>query len=192
WVTVGKKIMGVQTNRGLFKADQFVLASGSYSTALLKQLEIDIPVYPVKGYSLTVPIKCEQFAPRSTVMDETYKVAMTRFDDRIRVAGTAELAGFDPSLPQKRKNTIEMVIRDLFPQSADFTQAEFWSGFRPMTPDGTPIIGATPYENLFTNTGHGTLGWTMACGSGQILADIMLNSDTKVTNHSELSLNRYA
>lgn len=192
WVTVGKKIMGVQTNRGLFKADQFVVASGSYSTALLKQLDIPIPVYPVKGYSLTVPIKSKPFSPRSTVMDETYKVAMTRFDDRIRVAGTAELAGFDPSLPQKRKNTIEMVIRDLFPQSGDFTQAEFWSGFRPMTPDGTPIIGSTPYSNLFTNTGHGTLGWTMACGSGQILTDIMLGAKSKIANHSELNLSRYA
>ncbi|MEF1303390.1 FAD-dependent oxidoreductase, partial [Vibrio owensii] len=111
---------------------------------------------------------------------------------RIRVAGTAELAGFDPSLPQKRKNTIEMVIRDLFPQSADFTQAEFWSGFRPMTPDGTPIIGTTPYENLFTNTGHGTLGWTMACGSAQILTDVIMNAIPKVTNHSELNLSRYA
>ncbi|MDW2161906.1 D-amino acid dehydrogenase, partial [Vibrio sp. 1942] len=155
WVTVGKKIIGVQTNHGLFKADQFVVASGSFSTALLKQLDIDIPVYPVKGYSLTLPIENEEYAPRSTVMDETYKVAMTRFDDRIRVAGTAELAGFDPSLPQKRKNTIEMVVRDLFPRGGDFSQAEFWTGFRPMTPDGTPIIGATPYDNLFTNTGHG-------------------------------------
>ncbi|TBT38470.1 D-amino acid dehydrogenase [Vibrio parahaemolyticus] len=173
WVTVGKKIIGVQTNHGLFKADQFVVASGSFSTALLKQLDIDIPVYPVKGYSLTLPIENEEYAPRSTVMDETYKVAMTRFDDRIRVAGTAELAGFDPSLPQKRKNTIEMVVRDLFPRGGDFSQAEFWTGFRPMTPDGTPIIGATPYDNLFTNTGHGTLGWTMACGSGHLLANIM-------------------
>lgn len=192
WITVGKKIMGVQTSCGLFKADQFVLASGSYSTALLKQLKINIPVYPVKGYSLTVPIECEQFAPRSTVMDETYKVAMTRFDDRIRVAGTAELAGFDSSLPQKRKNTIEMVIRDLFPKSADFNQAEFWTGFRPMTPDGTPIIGATPYENLFTNTGHGTLGWTMACGSAHILATIMQGLECGISDESELNLNRYA
>ena len=112
-------------------------------------------------------------------MGETYKVAMTRFDDRIRVAGTAELAGFAPSLPKKRKNTIEMVIRDLFPQSAYLIQAERWSGFRPMTPDGTPIIDATPYENLFIKMGHGTLGWTMAYGSGQIHEDIMLNSDTK-------------
>ncbi|EIJ0965491.1 D-amino acid dehydrogenase [Vibrio parahaemolyticus] len=192
WVTVGKKITGVQTNRGLFKADQFVVASGSFSTALLKQLDIDIPVYPVKGYSLTLPIENEQYAPRSTVMDETYKVAMTRFDDRIRVAGTAELAGFDPSLPQKRKNTIEMVVRDLFPRGGDFSQAEFWTGFRPMTPDGTPIIGATPYDNLFTNTGHGTLGWTMACGSGHLLANIMTGEQAKIMENSELNLLRYA
>ncbi|EIO4080799.1 TPA: D-amino acid dehydrogenase [Vibrio parahaemolyticus] len=192
WVTVGKKIIGVQTNHGLFKADQFVVASGSFSTALLKQLDIDIPVYPVKGYSLTLPIENEEYAPRSTVMDETYKVAMTRFDDRIRVAGTAELAGFDPSLPQKRKNTIEMVVRDLFPRGGDFSQAEFWTGFRPMTPDGTPIIGATPYDNLFTNTGHGTLGWTMACGSGHLLANIMTGKKAKIMENSELNLLRYA
>ncbi|AYF16175.1 D-amino acid dehydrogenase [Vibrio parahaemolyticus] len=192
WVTVGKKIIGVQTNHGLFKADQFVVASGSFSTALLKQLDIDIPVYPVKGYSLTLPIENEEYAPRSTVMDETYKVAMTRFDDRIRVAGTAELAGFDPSLPQKRKNTIEMVVRDLFPRGGDFSQAEFWTGFRPMTPDGTPIIGATPYDNLFTNTGHGTLGWTMACGSGHLLANIMTGGKAKIMKNSELNLLRYA
>ncbi len=192
WVTVGKKIIGVQTNHGLFKADQFVVASGSFSTALLKQLDIDIPVYPVKGYSLTLPIENEEYAPRSTVMDETYKVAMTRFDDRIRVAGTAELAGFDPSLPQKRKNTIEMVVRDLFPRCGDFSQAEFWTGFRPMTPDGTPIIGATPYDNLFTNTGHGTLGWTMACGSGHLLANIMTGEKATIMENSELNLLRYA
>lgn len=192
WVTVGKKIIGVQTNHGLFKADQFVVASGSFSTALLKQLDIDVPVYPVKGYSLTLPIENEEYAPRSTVMDETYKVAMTRFDDRIRVAGTAELAGFDPSLPQKRKNTIEMVVRDLFPRCGDFSQAEFWTGFRPMTPDGTPIIGATPYDNLFTNTGHGTLGWTMACGSGHLLANIMTGEKAKIMENSELNLLRYA
>ncbi len=114
-------------------------------------------MYPVKGYSLTVPITDESQAPTSTVMDETYKVALTRFDDRIRVAGTAELAGFDPSIPEKRKATISMVVKDLFPNSGDFAKAEFWTGFRPMTPDGTPLIGKTPFTNMFTNTGHGTL-----------------------------------
>ncbi len=186
----GKKIMGVQTDKGVLKADAYVVALGSFSKQMLKPLGVDVPVYPVKGYSLTLPIVNEELAPTSTVMDETYKVALTRFDDRIRVAGTAELAGFDPSIPTARKETIEMVVRDLFPQGGDFSKAEFWTGFRPMTPDGTPIIGATPIDNLFTNTGHGTLGWTMACGSGQILADIMTHGDAKV-DISGLSVSRY-
>ncbi len=186
----GKKIMGVQTDKGVLKADAYVVALGSFSKKMLKPLGVDVPVYPVKGYSLTLPIVNEEFAPTSTVMDETYKVALTRFDDRIRVAGTAELAGFDPSIPTARKETIEMVVRDLFPQGGDFNKAEFWTGFRPMTPDGTPIIGATPVENLFTNTGHGTLGWTMACGSGQILADIITHGDAKIDIRG-LSVSRY-
>lgn len=178
-VCEGKKIIGVQTDLGLLKADAYVVALGSYSTSLLKPLGIEIPVYPVKGYSLTLPIIDEKFAPQSTVMDETYKVALTRFSDRIRVAGTAELAGFDPAIPEARKATIEMVARDLFPHGGDFAKGQFWTGFRPMTPDGTPIIGATPYTNLYTNTGHGTLGWTMACGSASILADVLTHGESR-------------
>ncbi|WPC73516.1 D-amino acid dehydrogenase [Vibrio porteresiae] len=189
-VTDNRQVVGVETDQGILKADRYVVALGSYSTALLKPLGIDIPVYPVKGYSLTVPILDESLSPQSTVMDETYKVALTRFDKRIRVAGTAELAGFDPALPQARKDTIEMVVRDLFPQGGDFAKAEFWTGFRPMTPDGTPIIGATPYANLYTNTGHGTLGWTMACGSGHILADIITHGEAPI-NTQGLSVARY-
>lgn len=188
--TEGKKIVGVQTDKGLLKADAYVVALGSFSTAMLKPLGIDIPVYPVKGYSLTVPIVNPELSPQSTVMDETYKVALTRFDDRIRVAGTAELAGFDPSIPTARKETIEMVVRDLFPQGGDFDQAQFWTGFRPMTPDGTPIIGATQFDNLFTNTGHGTLGWTMACGSAHLLADIMTRGKAEIDT-SGLNVFRY-
>lgn len=157
---------------------------------MLKPLGIEIPVYPVKGYSLTLPIIDEKFAPQSTVMDETYKVALTRFSDRIRVAGTAELAGFDPAIPQARKATIEMVARDLFPHGGDFAQGQFWTGFRPMTPDGTPIIGATPYTNLYTNTGHGTLGWTMACGSASILADVLTHGESPLSRLG-LDLFRY-
>ncbi len=186
----GKKIMGVQTDKELLKADSYVVALGSFSKQILSPLGVNVPVYPVKGYSLTLPIVNEEFAPTSTVMDETYKVALTRFDDRIRVAGTAELAGFDPSIPTARKDTIEMVVRDLFPQGGDFAKGEFWTGFRPMTPDGTPIIGATPIENLYTNTGHGTLGWTMACGSGQILSDIITHGEAKV-DVSGLGISRY-
>lgn len=139
---------------------------------------------------MTLPIINEEKSPTSTVMDETYKVAMTRFDDRIRIAGTAELAGFDYHIPEKRKATIDMVIKDLFPQAGDFTKAEYWTGLRPMTPDGTPIIGKTPIENLFTNTGHGTLGWTMACGSGKLLASVVSGSTTDI-EADDLNIARY-
>lgn len=186
----GTRIVSVVTDKGELEADAYVVAMGSYSTRFMADLGLSIPVYPVKGYSLTVPITDETQAPTSTVMDETYKVALTRFDDRIRVAGTAELAGFDPSIPEKRKATISMVVKDLFPNSGDFDKAEFWTGFRPMTPDGTPLIGKTPFSNLFTNTGHGTLGWTMACGSGHLLAQIIGNNIT--SNVEGLDYFRYA
>ncbi|MBH9741626.1 D-amino acid dehydrogenase [Vibrio navarrensis] len=177
--TEGNQVIAVATDQGDLQADVYVVAMGSYSTSLLATVGIDIPVYPVKGYSLTVPISDAQQAPVSTVMDETYKVALTRFDDRIRVAGTAELAGFDPAIPEKRKATIAMVVKDLFPHCGDFAKAEFWTGFRPMTPDGTPLIGRTPIGNLYTNTGHGTLGWTMACGSGHLLAQVISGEQQK-------------
>lgn len=171
-----EKITGVKTSLGELNADAYVVALGSYSAQLLKPVGIQLPIYPVKGYSLTIPITHEQYSPISTVMDETHKVAITRFDNRVRVAGTAEMAGFDLNLPEKRKATIKMVLQDLFPQAGNIEQAEFWTGLRPMTPDGTPIIGKTSIPNLFTNTGHGTLGWTMACGSGRLLADIVSNN----------------
>lgn len=185
------KITSVTTSAGELTADAYVVAMGSYSASLLSTLGIDIPVYPVKGYSLTMPVTNVGAAPVSTVMDETYKVAMTRFDDRIRVAGTAELAGYDVSLTQKRQETIAMVIQDLFPEGGDINQAEFWSGLRPMTPDGTPVIGKTPFDNLFTNTGHGTLGWTMACGSGKMLADIVSGRSADI-DPDGLDVFRYA
>lgn len=185
------KISSVTTSAGELTADAYVVATGSYSTSLLSSLGIALPVYPVKGYSLTIPVSDATAAPLSTVMDETYKVAMTRFDDRIRVAGTAELAGFDFSLTKRRKETIAMVIQDLFPEGGDINQAEFWSGLRPMTPDGTPVIGKTSFANLFTNTGHGTLGWTMACGSGKMLADIVSGRSTDI-DPDGLDVFRYA
>ncbi|MBG0759560.1 D-amino acid dehydrogenase small subunit [Vibrio cidicii] len=188
--TEGNQVIAVATDQGDLQADVYVVAMGSYSTSLLATVGIDIPVYPVKGYSLTVPISDAQQAPVSTVMDETYKVALTRFDDRIRVAGTAELAGFDPAIPEKRKATIAMVVKDLFPHCGDFAKAEFWTGFRPMTPDGTPLIGRTPIGNLYTNTGHGTLGWTMACGSGHLLAQVISGEQQKPI--SGLDCFRYA
>jgi len=179
-VSDGNTVKGVKTNKGEFVGDNYVVALGSYSPRLLAPHGIKLPVYPVKGYSLTMPITDYDRAPKSTVMDETYKVALTRFDDRIRVAGTAQLCGFDLSIPRKRTSTLTKVVTDLFPFSGDINQADFWTGLRPMTPDGTPIIGRTPLTNLFTNTGHGTLGWTMACGSAKLLTDQVLGKSTDI------------
>ena len=171
------------------QADRYVLAAGSYSRALLQGLGLDIPVYPVKGYSLTMPLQDAALAPQSTVLDETYKIALTRLGDRLRVGGMAELAGFDLRLNPRRRATLEKVTRELFP-GGDVAQAQFWTGLRPMTPDGTPLVGATPLENLYLNTGHGTLGWTMACGSAQLLADLISGRQPAIRTEG-LDMGRY-
>ena len=188
-IVEGGEIKGVLVNGKVLTADRYVLAFGSYSRDFLKPLNLDLPVYPVKGYSLTVPIVDPTHAPQSTVLDETYKIAITRFDQRIRVGGMAELSGFNLGLNEDRRGTLEMVTRDLFP-GGDLEQASFWTGLRPMTPDSTPIIGATQYKNLFLNTGHGTLGWTMACGSGKLISDLVLGHTPGISTDG-LSLQRY-
>ena len=169
----GKQIDGVVTDAGTLKADAYLLALGSYSPLLLKGVGIRIPVYPVKGYSITVPITDASGAPESTVMDESHKVAVTRLGDRIRVGGTAALAGYTLKLHDARRDTLEHVVTDLFPRGGDVKRAEFWCGLRPMTPDGTPVVGATRLPNLYVATGHGTLGWTMAAGTGRVMADVI-------------------
>jgi len=184
------EITGVQCDDEVVKADAYVVAFGSYSTALLRDL-VSIPVYPLKGYSLTIPITDPASAPVSTVLDETYKIAITRFDNRIRVGGMAEIVGFNLKLAQARRETLEMVVRDLYPNGGNVGQATFWTGLRPMTPDGTPIVGRTRIKNLYLNTGHGTLGWTMACGSGQLLSDIM-SGVTPAIPSDDLSVERYS
>ena len=171
--TEGLRVTGAETSRGPRSADAYVMALGSYSAVMTRRLDIAIPVFPVKGYSLTIPIADEARAPVSTVMDETYKTAITRLGDRIRVGGTAEVAGFDTTLRPGRRAALEHSFGELFPQGGDPRQASFWCGLRPMTPDGPPILGATSVERLYLNTGHGTLGWTMACGSASVLADIV-------------------
>ena len=189
--TEGQSITGVVTPTATLTADCYVLAFGSYSAALVRRLGINLPVYPVKGYSLTVPLADESAAPVSTVMDETYKVGITRLGQRIRVGGTAELVGYSSTLRQPRRATLEQSVTDLFPGGGDIAQAKFWTGLRPMTPDGTPIIGPTQYANLYTNTGHGTLGWTMACGSARILADL-ISARTPDIESADLAYTRYA
>ena len=169
----GGQLTGVVTDAGVLKADAYLLALGSHSPKLLKPVGVDIPVYPVKGYSITLPITDAAGAPESTVMDETHKVAVTRLGERIRVGGTAELAGYDLRLHDARRRTLEHVVTDLFPNGGDVSRAEFWCGLRPMTPDGTPVLGATSLRKLYLATGHGTLGWTMAAGTGRVMADLI-------------------
>jgi len=189
-VADGGKITGVVTSAGLLQADAYVAALGSWSPRLLKPIGIPVPVYPVKGYSITVPVIDADGAPVSTVMDESYKVAITRLGDRIRVGGTAEVSGYSTKLYPARRATLDHSLTDLFPRGGDLGKATFWSGLRPMTPDGPPVIGATRYANLHLNTGHGTLGWTMACGSGRVLAD-MLSGRKPDIDARELALTRY-
>ena len=183
-------VVGVHTDKGRVTADRYVLALGSYSRLLLKD-RFRVPVYPLKGYSITVPIVDAAKAPVSTILDETYKIAVTRFDDRIRVGGMAEIAGYSKVLNPRRRETLELVVNDLFPGGGDVARATFWTGLRPMTPDSTPIVGATPLHNLFLNTGHGTLGWTMACGSASVIADLV-SGKVPAIHADDLAVFRYA
>lgn len=187
----GSRVAGVATSAGLLQADSYVLALGSWSPRLLKPLQISIPVYPVKGYSITVPVTDPAAAPVSTVMDESYKVAITRLGSRIRVGGTAELSGYSNALHPSRRMTLDHSLTDLFPGGGKLRDASFWCGLRPMTPDGPPLLGPTRYTNLHLNTGHGTLGWTMACGSGRVLADLLSGRRPEV-DIGELAMSRYA
>ncbi|GAA0426833.1 D-amino acid dehydrogenase [Massilia aurea] len=186
----GGEIAGIVTDKGVLTADRYVLATGSHTRALLQRW-FPVPVYPMKGYSLTVPIVDAARAPVSTILDETYKIAVTRFDDRIRVGGMAELSGFNLDLNPRRRETLELVVNDLFPGAGDTAQASFWTGLRPMTPDSTPIVGPTPLRNLFLNTGHGTLGWTMAAGSATVIADLV-GGKTPAIRADDLAVFRYA
>ncbi|MBP6850645.1 MAG: D-amino acid dehydrogenase [Rhodoferax sp.] len=184
------RITGVATDQGLLSADAYLVALGSYSPLLLRPIGIRLPVYPVKGYSITVPIEDASQSPESTIMDETHKVAVTRLGDRIRVGGTAELAGYSLALREARRATLNHVLTDLFPRAGNVARGEFWTGLRPMTPDGTPVVGGTPYPNLYLATGHGTLGWTMAAGTGRVMADLISGRPTEISLEG-LTVERY-
>lgn len=186
----GSQVRGVVTDRGHLNADAIVVALGSYSPLLLKPLGISLSVYPVKGYSLTIPITDASRAPESTVMDETYKIAITRLGDRIRVGGMAEISGYTNDLGLARRRTLEHSVTDLFP-GGDVAKASFWSGLRPMTPDGTPVIGPTKIKGLYLNTGHGTLGWTMSSGSARVISDLVSGREPDI-DATDLAISRYA
>lgn len=186
----GSRVVGVKTQHETHTADAFLCALGSFSRPVLQQLGLNLPIYPIKGYSLTIPIHTPENAPQSTVLDETYKVALTRFNERIRVGGMAELSGYEIRLPEVHRETLAMVASELFPNSGDVAKAEYWSGLRPVTPDSTPIVGATKWENLFINAGHGTLGWTMSLGSAKVVADLMSHGHAEI-QHDDLNMFRY-
>jgi len=166
-------IVGVKTATQLIKADAYVLALGSYSPLLARPLGIRLPIYPLKGYSVTMPVKDPAAAWTVSLSDEAQKLVLSRLGDRLRIAGTAELNGYNTEINRVRCEAIVKRVTALFPGAGDASKAEYWTGLRPATPTNIPCIGRTPYPNLFLNTGHGTLGWTHACGSGRILADLI-------------------
>jgi D-amino-acid dehydrogenase len=186
----GDRISGIEIDGGRIEGNAYVAALASFLPAIMKKIGIDVPIYPVKGYSLTVPVLDPEHAPVSTVMDETHKVAITRLGSRIRVGGMAELAGYSVRRSSGRLATLRHVVSDLFPRGGDYAAPEFWCGLRPMTPDGPPIIGPTKFRNLFINSGHGTLGWTMACGSAAVLRDIIAVRPPAI-DVTGLSIDRY-
>jgi D-amino-acid dehydrogenase len=154
-------------------ADAYVVALGSYSPLLTRPIGIDLPIYPLKGYSASIEIVDPARAPTVSLTDEAAKIVMSRLGNRMRVAGTAELAGYSTELNSVRCEALVKRAREIFPGAADYDRAVFWTGLRPATPSNVPLVGRTRLRNLYLDTGHGTLGWTLACGSGRALADII-------------------
>ena len=181
FATEGGRISSVVTDSGHETAERFVCCLGPYAPVVLRTIGIKLPIYPIKGYSITLPVTDPNAAPQSTLMDETHKVAITRLGDRIRVAGQAEIIGYNKRLGSHATDTVRYVVNDLFPKGGDLSKAEGWTGLRPMTPDGTPVLGPTRFDNLFLNTGHGTLGFTMSCGSGRAVADLVLGKEPEIS-----------
>jgi D-amino-acid dehydrogenase len=186
----GGRMTGVATSAGPLSADRYVVALAAGAVPLLAPHGIRLPVQPVKGYSVTLPVERFDRAPRASVMDEHNKVAITRFGNRLRAAGTAELGATDTEAPPRRCGKLLGSLRELFPDAAAFDRPQYWAGLRPMTPDGPPILGRTPIGGLFLNVGHGSQGWSMACGSGRILAHV-LDDRAPDINLEGLTLSRY-
>jgi len=179
-VTEGNRIHHVETSGEALRAHAYVVALGSYSPLLTRSIGVSLPVYPAKGYSASVPIADESRAPRVSLTDDEAKIVITRLGNRMRIAGTAELSGYSTELNTVRCEALTRRVGDLFPGAGEYDKATFWTGLRPSTPSNVPLIGRTGFENLFLNTGHGTLGWTMAAGSGKALADIMSGREPEV------------
>jgi len=181
-------VKAVKTDKGEMTADGFVMAMGSYSPLLLRPMGIDVPIYPMKGYSIT--LEANEYCPNLSLTDGTFKIVYSRLGNRLRIAGTAEFGGYNDKVREKRIRPIIKAASGLLPK-ADWDQPiSRWACLRPSTPDGPPIIGKTPYRNFFMNTGHGTLGWTQAAGSAVLLADIMEGKPPAIIT-AGLTLERY-
>ncbi len=186
----GGRMTGAATSAGLLSADRYVLALAAGAVPLLAPHGVRLPIQPVKGYSVTFPVARADRAPRASVMDEHTKVAITRFGGRVRAAGTAELGAHGTDAPPDRFGKLLRAMRELFPDAADFSRPQYWAGLRPMTPDGPPILGRSPIGSLFLNVGHGSQGWSMACGSGRILAHVVADRASDI-NLEGLTFARY-
>lgn len=169
----GVHVANAEGREETLTADAYLLALGSWSPLLLRPIGLSIPVYPAKGYSITVPIAVPALAPTVSLTDDEFKLVYSRLGNELRVAGTAELNGYDTSLNPVRCEALVKRTADLFPGFGDLAQARFWTGLRPATPGNVPLIGRSTITNLYFNTGHGTLGWTQACGSGRAIAEIV-------------------
>lgn len=185
------RLVAAETDGGTLTADAFVLALGSYSPLLARPLGLRLPVYPGKGYSVTLPVRPPgDGAPRVSLIDDEHKMVYSRLGARLRIAGTAEFAGYDTGVNEARARFLLATALALFPRAGEAAAAEFWAGLRPSTPDGVPLIGPTPLANLYLNTGHGTLGWTMACGSARVVADLVLGRTPEIAIDG-LTLDRF-
>jgi D-amino-acid dehydrogenase len=174
------RLMGVETSHGVMEADHYVLALGTNAPYLLKPLGIRVPIYPLKGYSLSLPITNERAAPRISVTDFKRKVVYARLGDDLRVAGMADLSGRRAVIDGERVDQLVSEVKNTFPEATDFRTLGPWCGMRPATPKGTPVLGATPHANLWLDVGHGALGFTLALATGRILADLAGGRASKI------------
>jgi D-amino-acid dehydrogenase len=174
------KVTGVQTDKGVLSGDAYVMCMGSFSAPFLRPYGIKLPIYPAKGYSITLPLSRPERAPSVSLTDDEFKLVFSRLGDRLRVAGTAELGGYSTEVDEVRSRFILRKTLELFPACGEPDDVEFWAGLRPKTPDSVPIIGKSPLDSLYLNTGHGTLGWTMSCGSAQVIADVISGKTTQI------------
>ena len=179
-LTEGERVAGIRLTGGeLLGADAYVLAAGSYTPLLLRPCGVRLPIFPAKGYSITVPLSADSVAPTVSLTDDGRKLVFSRLGERLRVAGTAEFAGYDATISATRCAAIERRTRALFPELPQ-EEVVHWAGLRPATPGNVPLIGLAGFRNLYVNSGHGTLGWTMACGSGRLLADLVDGREPEV------------